>query len=266
MNRQDWQQLAEKLKRPESIILLCASAGFIVCALFFLYSMLPELREMRASEQQLEQAEKQLAGLTAISDPDSIQDTEVERLLSQVPLSNASDQIIRAFITLQANTGVTILSMKNRAPDQESKQDVLSQYLSEQATNREQTAQATAVVNGSAARTSPKKADEVKDVETSFLEYETEMDMVGSFLQIKTFIEQLYSHERLYRIKAWSVSPGEEGRLEASLTVAYYAAPDYAPLFKEYTDQHTVKSDGTRQDPTLTDKEFRDRLNESTLP
>lgn len=261
MNKQAWQQFIEKMKRPDSIIAVVACVGVILCIVFFVYGWMPELKETRAAESELEQAEKQLQELLGITNPQTISEDQVRELLKQVPLTNAGDQIINSFILMQVQTGATIVSIMNQEPEEETKKDLLSQYLAEQTQNQNALSEAQKETGRSSQTAQSATADKEEKLETSFLEYETEMEIVGTFPQIRAFIDQLSTDERLFRITAWSLNPGEqEGILSASLTVAYYAAPDYSTLFGDYIESKSYDPNGTRQDPTLTDKEFNDRL------
>lgn len=261
MNKQAWQQFIEKLKRPDAIIAIVTCVGVVLCIVFFVYGLMPELKETRAAESELEQAEKQLAELLGVTDPQTISEEQVRELLEQVPLTNAGDQIINSFILLQVQTGAKIVSMTNREPEEETKEDLLAQYLAEQAQNQNTVSEAQKEMDQSNNRAQSTTAEEEEELETSFLEYETEMEIVGTFPQIRSFIDKLTTDERLFRITAWSLNPGEQkGMLSASLTVAYYAAPDYSTLFGDYIDEKSYNPNGTRQDPTLTDEEFNERL------
>jgi hypothetical protein len=143
--------------------------------------------------------------------------------------------------------------------------------LADQAANQKTAQQAQEQADGSLnEEPSPPTDEQTSDedeIVTSFLQYETELQLHGSYLQIHHFFDLLHTHERLFRMKAWDISPGEEeGKLQASITVAYYAAPDYAPLLGEYASEEGISPDGTRRDPTLTNEEFHNRLTEAPTP
>jgi len=248
MKKPESQPFIAKLKRPESVLLLIACGGLALCLLLFAYALLPAVREAESAERQLQEAQRLLADLSGRSLPETITEEQIREMLLQVPIGAASDRLVSDLLAVQQDTGAVIYSMTTRQPEEPEEPDMLSQYLE---------AQAAAEGSGAAAANGA-GPDELSDKST-FRRMRSDMEVVGTYAQLKAFIDRLYAHERLFSVDSWSIRPEAE-RLRASLQVSYFTADQYAPVFRDYVPAPQAAPEGTREDPTLSDQQFDQRL------
>jgi hypothetical protein len=237
MNKSDWRQLQMKLKRPSIILALTSAAGFICCLILFLYGLLPAWQDTLAAEKQLEEAEERLADLVRSARTETIDPEQVKNLFLQVPPRLESDDLLRDLLSVQLETGAVIVSLNILESAREVSTDLLEQYLKLQQGNPAYPSNADDRAEG--------KANQAPAA--VFTAVKADIRLTGTFPQIKSFINRLFTHERLFRVEAWSINPGTEGPLDASLTVIYYAAPEFAQLFQEFVQGEESRSSGIRE-------------------
>ncbi len=274
------QTFIRSLKRPPLIFAIVAVFGFIPLAASFTTSLVPALQAKGALDRELAALEARRAELEASPVPEPFDPESAAEWLKKVPLHEDHAEFLSSLLVLESDSGAKIQSFR-LGQEEESIDQMILELEKAQASN--------AATIGSLADARPSgsvddsAAEETKPAAPGGIAAESvSLEAVGGYEETVAFWRGLAAMQRLAAVTSWTLSAeaiasdaasatesllGKETttqqpkmrvrlRLELNIFTAT-AFPELSAVEKERTGQGVERK---REDPTLTDDAFFERL------
>jgi Tfp pilus assembly protein PilO len=239
MNKQEWMQLYEKIRKPGFILFLVVLAGFLVNLSIFMYLLLPKLQQKLNTYTRFSQIERQLQNVEKLPIPAKINMKDVETLVKQTPMKENISHYLLSLKEAEQQAGVSITAV-TFGEDKENKKKLeeLALQLSNQAgTKQPATAQQNST--NAAAATGAAPATNTGTTNGTFLESRINITSVGTYPQIVDFMNKLYQLDRISNMIDWQLEPSgavekqADAKVQAKISIIIYSAPQYEGKFQD---------------------------------
>ncbi|SDC46935.1 Pilus assembly protein, PilO [Paenibacillus sp. UNCCL117] len=264
MNKQQWKDLAVRLKNRQVILTAAILFSVVMLGLYVIRSVYPVLAASSAASMEIAALEKQRAMLEQQPVPVKVQESEIAAVLQRVPTRPEIPRFLYELLQTEGASGVVLQSYSTgtAAKHVEGQQQFIDTRTNSVQTQAAQPAEAVQA-NG-------------------LTELTVNLKVSGTYASLQQFLSGIQMTERLATVTSWAITANsgktnaaasagqaaaanpEEGGSEQNvaaavhsmeLVLSLYAAPGYEGKLGSLEQVSSPVSE-SRADPTLTDNSF----------